>query len=169
MLKSELITIGKISAAFGIKGWIKIHSFTDSKKNILNYLPWIIKKDDEFKKIKIIHSKQQGNNIIVSIEGITDRDIATTFCGCKILINKNQLPKTKEGEYYWTDIIGLYVKTKFDVNLGKVSYLIETGANNVLVVKNNKTEILIPFLPEQVIKKIDFFNKIIIVDWDFDF
>ncbi len=169
MSESELISVGEISGVFGIKGWVKVFSLTSPRENILNYSSWVLKKENEVKEVSLINGKRQGKSIVACIAGISDRDEATAYSGWKIFIKKNQLPEPEEGEYYWADLVGLQVETGLGVSLGKVDHLIETGANDVLVIKNEGEERLIPFLQEQVIKKIDLANKIMIVEWDPDF
>lgn len=169
MVDSELIKIGEISGVFGIKGWVKVYSYTDPRENVLKYSPWMIKKDNQTKIVEVMAGRQQGKSIVASLDGVIDRDVAASYSGWEILINKNQLPKARAGEYYWVDLVGLRVETDLGINLGTVDYLIETGANDVLVVKDKQQERLIPFLQEQTIKKIDLDNKIMIVDWDPDF
>lgn len=169
MSATELISVGEISGVFGIKGWVKVFSLTEPRENILTYSPWILKKGSEVKEVKLIDGKRQGKSVVASIEGISDRNVAESFCGWEILINKSQLPETEEGVYYWADLVGLLVQTEQGVNLGVVDYLLETGANDVLVVKDDEQERLIPFINGQVIKKIDLDGKQMIVDWDPDF
>jgi 16S rRNA processing protein RimM len=168
-LDSELISIGEISGVFGIKGWVKVFSLTDPRENILEYSPWILKKGSEIKEVKLLNGKRQGKSIVACIEGVSDRDDAASYSGWEILINKSQLPETEEGEYYWADLVGLSVETESGISLGKVDYLIETGANDVLVVNDTEQERLIPFLQDSTIKKIDLTDKLMIVDWDPDF
>ncbi len=169
MQADELISVGEISGVFGIKGWVKIFSLTQPRENILSYTPWTIRKGKESRIVKLVTGKRQGKTVVACIEGVSDRDIAATYCGWEILIKKSQLPSTEKGEYYWADLVGLSVETDQGVSLGTVDYLIETGANDVLVVKRDEEERLIPFLQEQVIKKIDLNDNIMIVDWDPDF
>ncbi len=169
MSENELIRVGEISGVFGIKGWVKVFSLTDPRENIVSYSPWILKKGSETKQIKLVSGKRQGKSVIAQIEGISDRNDAELLCGWEVLIYKSQLPKTEEGVYYWADLIGLIVETDQGVSLGKVDYLLETGANDVLVVKDENQERLIPFINEQVVKKIDLNHKKIIVDWDPEF
>ena len=169
MSATELISVGEISGVFGIKGWVKVFSLTEPRENILTYSPWILKKGSEVKEVKLIDGKRQGKSVVASIEGISDRNVAESFCGWEILINKSQLPETEEGVYYWADLVGLLVQTEQGVNLGVVDYLLETGANDVLVVKDDEQERLIPFINGQVVKKIDLAGKQMIVDWDPDF
>ena len=168
-MDSELISIGEISGVFGIKGWVKVFSLTDPRENVLKYSPWILKKGSEVKEVKLINGKRQGKSVVACIEGVSDRDDAASYSGWEILLNKSQLPGAEEGEYYWADLVGLSVETESGISLGKVDYLIETGANDVLVVKDTEQERLIPFLQGPTIKKIDLDDKLIIVDWDPDF
>lgn len=169
MSENELISVGEIAGVFGIKGWVKVYSLTEPRENILTYSPWTLKKGSEVKEVSIINGKRQGKTVVASIEGISDRNIAETYCGWEILINKDQLPETEEGVYYWADLVGLLVETEQGISLGVVDYLIETGANDVLVVKDDKQERLIPFINEQVVKTIDLNGKRMVVDWDPDF
>ncbi len=169
MSEDKLISAGKISGVFGIKGWVKIHSLTDPRENVLNYSPWILKKGNEIKEVRVISGQRQGKSVVACIENVTDRDTAERYSGWEILIKKSQLPEPAEGEYYWADLVGLSVETEAGAVLGIVDHLIETGANDVLVVKDDKTERLIPFLQQQTIKKIDLDGKLMIVDWDPDF
>jgi len=166
---NELISVGEIAGVFGVKGWVKVFSHTEPRENILNYSPWILKKAGKVKEVKLNNGRRQGKTVVASIEGISDRDSAELYCGWEILINKNQLPETEDGVYYWADLVGLLVETEQGISLGEVDYLLETGANDVLVVKDGEQERLIPFINEQVIKKIDLDSKQMIVDWDPDF
>jgi len=166
---NELISVGEIAGVFGVKGWVKVFSHTEPRENILNYSPWILKKAGKVKEVKLNNGRRQGKTVVASIEGISDRDSAELYCGWEVLINKNQLPETEDGVYYWADLVGLLVETEQGISLGEVDYLLETGANDVLVVKDGEQERLIPFINEQVIKKIDLDSKQMIVDWDPDF
>ena len=169
MSDNELISVGEIAGVFGIKGWVKVFSLTDPRENILSYSPWLLKKDGKVKEVKLISGKRQGKTVVASIEGISDRNIAESYCGWEILIKKNQLPEAEDGVYYWADLVGLHVETDQGVSLGRVDYLLETGANDVLVVKDDEQERLIPFINEQVVKSIDLDSKRMVVDWDPDF
>jgi 16S rRNA processing protein RimM len=167
---TKLIHVGEISGVFGVKGWVKIFSLTEPRENILSYSPWILQKGTETKKVSLVEGRKQGKSVVASIKGVADRDVAETYSGWEILINQSQLPKSKGGEYYWADLVGLSVETELGVSLGKVDHLIETGANDVLVILNEeKEERLVPFLQGQVVKDIDLDASTMIVDWDPDF
>lgn len=169
MSENKYIHAGEISGVFGVKGWVKVYSLTDPRENILNYSPWLLKKDNNTKKVSVIAGQRQGKTVVACVESISNRDAAASYCGWEILIERHQLPAQAEGEFYWGELIGLRVKTESGLILGVVDYLIETGANDVLVVKDDKKERLIPFLQEQIIKKIDLGHKLMLVDWDPDF
>ena len=168
MSKQEEIHVGKISGVFGIKGWIKVFSFTDRKENILGYSPWLLKKGTDIKTVAVIDGKLQGKAIVAQLDGINDRDEAASFMGWDIFITPDQLPKAEKDEYYWSDLIGLAVETNLGIKLGVVESLLETGANDVVIVKGER-ESVIPFLQGQTIISIDLVAGKMVVDWDPDF
>lgn len=168
MSKQQHINIGKISGVFGVKGWVKVFSFTDPRENILYYSPWMLKKDGETRVVAVIDGKLQGKAVVAQLDGIDDRNQAAGLMGWDIFIKPEQLPKAAEGEYYWSDLIGLHVETTLGVQLGVVDSLLETGANDVLIV-NGEREQVIPFLQKQTILNIDMDAGKIIVDWDPEF
>lgn len=169
MSAQQYIVVGEISGVFGIKGWVKVYSFTEPRENILNYSPWILRKGSDLKTLEVLDGSLQGKAVVASLSGITDRDIAASLGGYEIVIDAGMLPEPEEGEYYWRDLIGLKVETEQGVTLGLVDYLLETGANDVLIVKDGEKERLIPFLQGQFVKKIDLESGLMIVDWDPEF
>jgi 16S rRNA processing protein RimM len=166
---SDFLNAGQISGVFGVKGWVKVFSFTQPRENILRYSPWILQKNNQTKEIKVVGGQRQGSNVVAELEGVLDRDAALELMGWEIFIRKDQLPKPQAGEYYWADLIGLEVVTAEGVKLGTVDHLMETGANDVLVVIDDKIERLIPFLQQQTVLKIDLAARSMVVDWDPDF
>lgn len=166
--QNKTIGVGKISGVFGVKGWVKVFSYTDPRENILSYSPWILKKGDDIRTFKIVDGKLQGKTIVAQLEGVTDRDQAAGLTGFEVFISQTQLPKAAEGEFYWSELIGMMVETVQGIQLGMVDGLLETGANDVLIVKGDR-ERAIPFLQGQTIIKIDLDAGIIIVDWDPEF
>ncbi|WP_343192466.1 ribosome maturation factor RimM [Buchnera aphidicola (Taiwanaphis decaspermi)] len=160
------IIIGKIGKPYGLLGNNKINSFMEKKSNIFKYIPWIIKKNI-FQKLKIVFYKK--TKMIAKIKGVNNRDQAQIYTGHNIYINNSKLPKLKYEEYYWKDIIKCLVYNMKINKLGMVTKLIETGSNDVLVVESSNKKLFIPFLMKKVIKKVNILNKIIIVDWDYNF
>ncbi|SBT82010.1 Ribosome maturation factor RimM [secondary endosymbiont of Trabutina mannipara] len=165
------IIIGKIKSAYGIRGQLKVVSFTKETANIFTYQPWFVKKN-QWQQIKLESWKLYNKNLIISIINIKNREAAILLTNCEIVIETAQLPELEKGQYYWKDLIGCQVITVNGYNMGKVVNLIETGSNEVLVVKSNPKdafgirERLIPFLDIQVIKNVDIMAKFIEVIWD---
>jgi len=166
--EQQYINVGKISGVFGIKGWVKVFSFTDPRENILTYSPWLLKKGDETKTVNVVDGQLQGKTIVAQLAGIDDRDQAASLMGWDIFITQDQLPKAAKGEYYWSDLIGLNVETIDGVRLGVVDSLLETGANDVIIVQGER-ERVVPFLQGRTIIKVDLDAGKIIVDWDPEF
>ena len=168
MNKATDISVGKVSGVFGIKGWVKIFSYTESRENILKYSPWLLKKGSETKVLKVVEGNSQGKFLVAQLEGVSDRDQAAALMGWEIFIKAEQLPKARKGEYYWSDLIGLTVKTTLGVELGVVDSLLETGANDVVIVTGERDRV-IPFLQNETIIEINLDLGLMIVDWDPDF
>jgi len=166
--RQQEINVGRISGVFGVKGWIKVFSFTDIRENILNYSPWLLKKGSETRSVGVVDGKLQGKVVVAQLDGINDRDQAASLIGWDIFITPEQLPRVAKGEYYWSDLIGLNVETNLGVQLGIVDGLLETGANDVVIVKGER-ERAIPFLQGKTIINIDLDAGRIIVDWDPEF
>jgi 16S rRNA processing protein RimM len=170
--KEDQITLGKVGAVYGIKGWLKIHSFTDEPEAILDYFPWSLKLGNKIQTVEITDWRKHNKGLIVKVAGIDDRDEAQALVGSEILTNEAALPELSQDDFYWRDLIGMSVVTNKGYDLGVVSDMMETGANDVLVVKANlndgfsKKERLIPYLFEQVIESVSLETKQICVDWD---
>jgi len=166
--KEDLIHVGKISGVFGIKGWLKVFSYTEPRENILSYQPWFLKKGSLNKTVKVSNGQVQGKGVVAQIEGIADRDQAQSLMGWDVYISHERLPTPQQGEYYWVDLIGLDVENLEGIQLGKIDTLYETGANDIFVVKGDRERAL-PFIQGQTIKSIDFAAGKMIVDWDAEF
>ena len=164
---NKKLLVGKINGFFGLQGWVKVFSYTNPRTNILNYSPWSIKVDGNFQSIDITSGREQSKTIVAHIKGIDNREDSQKFIGQDIYINKEQLPELTQGEYYWHELIGFDVINKDGEQLGTVDYFVETGANDVLVVKGKK-EYWIPYI-EPFLVSIDSKNNKILVDWDKDF
>lgn len=159
--------MGRINAPFGIKGWIKIKPFTETLDALLDYPEWQIGKGNQWRKVDVEDATLHGDFVVAKFSGCNDRDAAFALRGQEIAVDREELPDTEEGEYYWEDLIGLTVVNREGVELGKVSSLMETGAHDVLVVKGEK-EILIPFV-EVYVLNVDLAQGRIEVDWGLDY
>ncbi|HTM64552.1 MAG TPA: ribosome maturation factor RimM [Gammaproteobacteria bacterium] len=163
---STYIIIGKIGAPFGIKGWLKIQTFTEYGADILEYSPWYLSStDDKYQEITIEDAKEHGGGLIVKFTGVETPEEARLYTSKTINITRSQLPELAKNEYYWSDLVGLTVINQRGETLGKIIYLIETGSNDVLVVKGEK-EIAIPYLPGSVVLNIDIDKQEMQVNWE---
>ena len=165
----DVVLIGRVVGLFGIKGWVKIHSYTRQREGILDYRHWKLKVGDEWREFEILEGRKQAGGIVVRLQGIEDRDGASSLIGSDIAIARSELPKPKRGEVYWADLEGLKVMNLEGVDLGTVSHLFETGggANDVMVVRGER-ERLIPYTAA-TIREVDLESGIVRVDWDKDF
>tara|TARA_R110002072_G_scaffold184083_1_gene340388 strand:- start:24678 stop:25229 length:552 start_codon:yes stop_codon:yes gene_type:complete len=177
--ESQHTVMGKVTSIYGVKGWVKIFSYTQPKDNICQYNDWQLQDTSGITRpIKVLACKPHGNGLVAQFDGVNDRDLAKKYCGMLVTVPANELPALSDGEYYWSQLQGLQVYSVYPVEgeadsvlLGKVDHLIETGSNDVLVVTKCKNSIdskerLIPYLPEQVVKTVDLSKGIIEVDWD---
>ena len=162
----EKVALGYISAVHGIKGWVKVHSWTRPMEAILDYQPWLL--GDQQKSVKLLDGRKQGKGLVACLPGIEDREQAITLVGQQIFVRRDQMPATAENEYYWSDLEGLEVHTTEGELLGKVERLMETGANDVLVIRGQR-EHLVPFVQGQYVTRVDLDGGLIEVDWDPDF
>ena len=160
--------VGRISGVFGVKGWVKIHSYTEPLENILSYKPWLISKGEEWQPIELKTGKRHGKGLVAWLSGFDDRDQALTLRGVDIAIWPEQRVLLEENEFYWSDLIGLRVINREGIEFGHIDSLMETGANDVLVVKGEQQR-LIPYLSPQVVKSIDLSATQMVVDWPEDF
>jgi len=173
-VSEDLTVLGRITTVYGIKGWVKVYSHTDPMENILTYSPWLLKIDGKLKSVEIEAGKKHGKGLVAKLSGVDDREIARKYCGLDIAVEQSRLPELEEGEFYWSQLENLSVYTVSGELLGRVHHLMETGANDVLVVRGNaesidRNERLIPYLPDQVVKEIDLEAGTIRVDWDPEF
>lgn len=160
------VAVGRIAGVFGVGGWVKIYSYTRPRETILRYNPWQLCIDDVWRERRLVEGRRQGNGIVARIAGCEDRDAAAALVGAEIAIAAAQMPALPEREYYWADLEGLRVVNLAGRELGRVSHLFETGANDVLVVRGER-ERLIPF-GKDVIHEVDLDAGVLRVDWDID-
>jgi 16S rRNA processing protein RimM len=159
------LVMGRIAAPFGVRGWVRVVTYTAAAENLLAYSPWHLQLDGEWRPVKLLDGREHGKGLVVHLAGYDDRDEAAVLSGTDIGVYRSQLPAPERDEYYWSDLIGLQVFTLQEASLGVVDHLIETGANDVLVVQGER-ERLIPFIRGQVIKSVDLVAGVIRVDWD---
>ena len=165
---NDWVQLGKITGLYGVKGWVKVFAFTDPRENILHYRRWFLLLNGKRTEVKLESGRVHGKGIVVLIQGVEDRDGATEWMGAEIEVPRSDMPESEDGSWYWMDLIGLQVVNLQGVVLGQVSSLMETGANDVLIIKGDR-ERLVPFVQDQYVKRVDLEAKLIEVDWDPDF
>ncbi|MYM62927.1 ribosome maturation factor RimM [Pseudomaricurvus sp. HS19] len=171
---SNLVDVGRIGTVYGVKGWLKIHSDTEPQENLFSYSPWWLKTRHGVKAVKIDEYRPHGKGWVAHIEGLDDRDEAHALGSVTIAVERAQLPNLEDGEFYWHQLEGLRVISDFEgqgTRLGVVQRILETGANDVLVVKGDADSVdqgerLIPYVPGQFVTKVDLDAGEIHVDWD---
>ena len=166
----QRVVLGRVSGLFGVKGWVKVYSETDPPANILDYSLWYLNLSGHWQAFELQQGQVHGKGIIARLGKCTNRDEASPLLGADIAIDRDQLPKLANNEYYWSDLIGLEVLNLNGENLGKVDHLLETGANDVLVIiGTDRQEILVPYIKDDVVKQIDLENGTMQVEWDLDY
>ncbi len=172
--RSNLVDVGRITTVFGVKGWLKIHSETEPMENIFSYSPWWLKTRHGVKAVEVDEHRPHGKGLVAHIKGVDDRDLAQEYCQVSIAVERDQMPQLDAGEFYWHQLEGLAVITEFEgqtSRLGVVSRLLETGANDVLVVKGDADSIdlnerLVPYVPDQFVTSLDLDAGEMRVVWD---
>ena len=172
----DMLVVGKITGCYGIKGWVKIHPYTDPQENFLGFGSWMLQRRGSLEPIEFDAGRRQGRGLVAHIAGVDDRTLAESYKGLEVAVTGDCLPQLEDGDYYWSQLQDLQVwcrDTDDRVLLGTVDYLIETGGNDVLVVKASDQSIddrerLIPYLPEDVVTRVDLEQGVIEVDWFLD-
>ena len=165
----RLIAVGRLHGAFGVRGEVKLESYTDPLRAIAGYQPWILRDARGVERAcEGVRVREGGKGLIATLPGIADRDAADALRGTDVLVPRSALPPPAPGEYYWVDLEGLRVVNLEGADFGAVSHLFSTGANDVLVAVGER-ERMIPFLQPDVIRNVDFAAGVVTVDWDADF
>ncbi|MEM6582882.1 MAG: ribosome maturation factor RimM [Pseudomonadota bacterium] len=172
------LVIGKITGSYGVKGWVKVHSYTDPQENFLRFEQCSLRRNGGFEPIEFDAGRAHGKGLIAHIPGVDDRTMAETYRGLEVSAPATELPALDSGEFYWSQLEGLRVWCRSPAELGvsepallgKVDYLLETGANDVLVIAAcegsiDNRERLIPYLPGDVVTGVDLEAGTIEVSW----
>ncbi len=164
--RAERVLVGELTGLYGVRGWVRVYSYTEPRENILNYRHWVLERDGESWPAELAEGRRQGKGVVARLRGVQDRDAAARWLGARIHVARSELPALAEGEYYWSDLEGLEVLGPGERPLGRVHHLFETGANDVMVVRGRGREILIPYLPGRVVRQVDLESGRILVDWE---
>ncbi|WP_444436779.1 ribosome maturation factor RimM [Pseudomonas sp. A6] len=169
----EMIVLGKIVSVHGIRGEVKVYSFTDPLDNLLDYRRWTLRRGTEVRQAELVSGRVQGNVLVAKLKGLDDREVARTYADFEILVPCSELPELDDGEFYWSQLEGLKVIDTNGQLFGILDHMLETGANDVMVVKPcagslDDRERLLPYT-EQCVQSVDLAAGEIRVDWDADF
>lgn len=166
-MNNDWVVMGRIAAPFGVKGWVKVQPYSDDPGTLMDFESWRVGRGEQQTNYTVETIQDHGKALVAKLAGIDDRDAAYALRGQEISVAKSALPPPEEGEYYWSDLVGLTVVNREGVELGKVDSLMESGANDLLVVKGAR-EHLIPFVAAFV-GKVDLAGARIEVDWGEDY
>ena len=168
MNTTRRILLGRVAGVFGVRGELKLVSWTEPRDALFRYQPWILRAGESEREISGVRGRDTGKLVIATFPGVDSREQAEALVGTEIWVPRERLPAPAPGEYYWVDLEGLAVQTVDGVPLGTISHLFDTGANPVMVVAGDR-ERLIPFLLDQYVTSVDFDAGRVVVDWDPDF
>jgi len=159
--------MGRIAAPFGVKGWVKVQPDTAVPQSLLAYKTWWVGSASGWQEIAVAEAKVQGGTLVARLEGSEDRDAAAALRGRTVAVPREALPRAGDGEYYWIDLIGLAVVNGEARDFGRVTGILQTGANDVLVVAGER-ERLIPFIAA-VVREVDLASGVMRVEWGADY
>jgi len=167
-LPIEPLVLGRVSGLFGVGGWVKVHSYTQPRDGITHYSHWLLRENEGWRSYQVLSGRPQGRSVVARLARIDDRDQAARLVGREIAIDRDQLATLPQGEYYWDQLIGLQVVNRLGESLGEVWGMMETGANDVLLVRGER-ERLIPWVPGSVVMSVELDSGTIHVDWEADY
>jgi 16S rRNA processing protein RimM len=172
IILTKPVEMGQLGAAHGVHGWLKILSYTERPEKIFDYQPWYTEQASVWRRLELESWKRHKQALIIKIKDVEDRNRASLLTHRKVIVDVTQLPPLETGNYYWSELLGSRVITTVGYQMGTVTDVMETGSNDVLVVRAEPQDIfgiqdrLIPFLNERVVKHVDLANQVIAVDWD---
>jgi 16S rRNA processing protein RimM len=163
------ILVGRIHGGFGVRGELKLESFTEPPRAILGYRPWTLRAPSGAEREVVeARGRENAKGLVLTLPGVEDRDAADAMRGTEVYVPRAALPPPGPGEYYWVDLEGLRVVNTVGEDFGRVAYLFSTGVNDVLVARGER-ERMIPFVQPDYVVAVDFDAGVVTVDWDADF
>ncbi|MBN1238199.1 MAG: ribosome maturation factor RimM [Gammaproteobacteria bacterium] len=162
------VRLGRITGLYGVKGWVKVHSYTEPRENIVEYATWVLEHEGQERRVEVEAGRRQGRTVVAKLRGLDDRDEARAWLGADIAVDRDALPPCEPGEYYWVDLEGLEVRNTRGEVLGEVDHLMATGANDVIVLRGPE-ERMVPFVQGDVVVEVDLERGVIVVDWESSF
>lgn len=161
---SALIELGAVGAPFGVRGWVKLRSFTDPPDRLLEHRDLQLGFSGIWKVFRIEASGRSGGRLTAKFSGVEDRDQAQALRGSPICVPRSELPRREAKDFYRADLIGCEVVTLTGVGLGKVQHFVETPAQVLMVVRGAR-EFWVPAAPRHL-RRVDLEARRVVVDWD---
>jgi len=165
---AALVRLGEVCGVHGIKGWVKVRSFTEPRSNLIAYRDWLLETGGQRRSVHVEDAALAGRNVIAKLEGVDAPELARELVGSIVLVRRAEMPRCAPGEFYWADLEGLEVRSLAGIVLGKVARLIATGANDVIVLAGREGR-MIPFIADRIVRQVDLEAGVIVVDWDASF
>jgi 16S rRNA processing protein RimM len=162
-----MVVLGRVRAPHGVKGWVKIQPFTQDIEGLLGYAQWWLGREGEWRERVVAEAAVHGATVIARLEGCDDREAAAELRGCEVAVPRTALPDPGAGEFYWNDLMGSEAFNRKGELLGRISQLMDTGANPVLVLQGER-ERLVPFI-EGVVVEVDIARRRLVLDWERDY
>jgi len=164
---SEPVVLGRIAGLFGVRGWVKVFSYTEPREAVLQYKGLLLGENGTWRSADIVEGQRHGKSVIARLAGIDDREQAAALVGAEIGVSRDALPVPEDGQYYWLDLIGLNVVHRDGTSLGTIEEMLETGTHDVMVLTGERQR-LIPFVKDEVVISVDLSEKLVTVDWEWD-
>ena len=160
---AELICVGAIAGAFGVKGEVRLKSFTSIPEAIADYAPLLTEEGE--KKFDVVITGEIKNGLSARMSGVISKEEADKLKGTRLFVPRERLPELPEDEYYHTDLIGLIVQNLQGSNIGRIKSVLNHGASDLLEIVNKRdnNSVLVPFTRE-IVPKVDIKNSIVIID-----
>ena len=160
---AELICVGAIAGAFGVKGEVRLKSFTSIPESIADYAPLLTEEGE--KKFDVVITGEIKNGLSARMSGVVSKEEADKLKGTRLFVPREKLPELLEDEYYHTDLIGLIVQNLEGSNIGRITSVLNHGASDLLEIENKRENrsVLVPFTRE-IVPKVDIKNSLVIID-----
>jgi 16S rRNA processing protein RimM len=161
------VVLGRVGAPHGVRGWVKVSSYTEPAAGIADYPHWTLVQAGQARQVRVLESKRAGQNLAVRLEGVDTMDAARLLTGAEIQVDRSQLPEPGPREHYLHDLLGLDVANREGIALGRVDGFLEMPAHPVMVLRAGKVERLVPMVPERLVA-VDLAAGQVTVDWHQD-
>lgn len=168
-MSSHLVTVGRVGSPHGVRGELKLQLFLEDPDHVYDFKAWQVQfpGKSQFVPFHDFEIHEKGEQFYIQFKGVTDRDECRQFTHALLAIPREELPALEADEFYWSDLEGLSVYNQNDKLIGVVDHLMETGANDVMIVNTPAgKQTLIPYVYGQIVLSVDLPSKKIVVDWE---